>query len=257
MRARGDLQPTQDVIHTDGLHLAAVDVGVPRFVEHLREDCQTRRGALALVEQAVGRRVIRQANRGGAVARGQLLPRRQVGLPRLIDDGRVHGVEVVQGHDFLVGRVDPANLVDEPNASGGAGVTLHLRPLIRGDDHVTRVEHVQNVRIDPFSRKMIIDNILIAAQLGGAITSDGLMKVRRLGFVKRTLGQVQNPVIRVFVLQDLLVCLRGHDFACLTLRHKVLIIQKALIHGPEIGKNEQPDHGHHVIRVKRLLQINE
>ena len=104
---------------------------------------------------------------------------------------------------------------------------------------------------------MIIDNILIAAQLGGAITSDGLMKVRRLGFVKRTLGQVQNPVIRVLVLQDLLVCLRGHDFACLTLRHKVLIIQKALIHGPEISKNEQPDHGHHVIRVKRLLQINE
>ena len=86
------------------------------------------------------------------------------------------------------------------------------------------------------------------------ITADALMVIAGLVLVKRVRGEVQHTIVQTLIAQNQLVRLRlSLRSLTLCLRHKHIIVQITLIHGPQVYKTEHQDNTHGIL----LLQFAE
>ena len=93
---------------------------------------------------------------------------------------------------------------------------------------------------------MLVDQILVAAQLGGAVAADGFQVVGGAGVVERIRSQVHHPEVRIRVLQELLF-IRLHGVGGLGVlgRLEIAVVEIALVDGPQVGQDEDAERGDH------------
>ena len=92
---------------------------------------------------------------------------------------------------------------------------------------------------------MFVDKLLITAQLGGVVATDGLVIIAGLVLVEGVRGEVQYAVVHRLVGQDHLVGLRLRlCLLALILRHEHGIVEVALVHLPQVEQAEHDKNTH-------------
>ena len=91
----------------------------------------------------------------------------------------------------------------KPRIAEGSGVDPGSRTAAVVDDKIFGVEHVEHALI-AFA-DLIVNQILIALQLGSVVSSYRFVEVGSAGRLKRIFRLVKHPVMDIGILQDLLV----------------------------------------------------
>ena len=91
---------------------------------------------------------------------------------------------------------------------------------------------------------MLVNQILITAQLGGVIASHGVQIVRCTGFVKCVGSQVHNPEIALIFEYLFLVRLHLEIAVVLLAAHPVALSEEALVHRPEVRQDQHSERCH-------------
>ena len=154
--------------------------------------------------------------------------------PRIAVDIRIlnrHGLVALQRQDEVLGI--------EHIQHGPDGIAGYLRHVAAGlANGIDGLLHLgSNVSLDEF---------LVAAELGGMIATDGLVIVGCLVLIERVAGEVQHAIVQILVLKDEFIgsCL-GLRHLALTLLHKHVVVEIALVDQPHIQQTEHRDAEHH------------
>ena len=154
------------------------------------------------------------------------------------------GVGVVQQQYFVVGVFCPAYGLYKPAIAQRIGVAMHLSVV---QHNVAGVEHVQHILVDTVA-DVEINQVLVAAQLGGAVSAHLVVECRGFGVVEGVHRHVQHTVVLVTGLGghgvDVAVILCRLHLQHAGIANIVVFVQIAAVHTLQVDDCQHSQHGY-------------
>ena len=187
-------------------------------------------------------------------------------------DGGALQIRCGNGIDFLVGCVDPLDVVSDPCVA--VCKVIGKRLCVGIVDDVLGVQHVQHFQmcqglhhvlrtlgtpeLVQLSAEVLRDDILVTTQLGTRVATKRLMEVAGAGIVEHVFGDVGYPVAQGIVGQNGLVGHRsGKWVVVLLLVDKLVVVEVALVDGEHVDQHQHGEDGEGDLSLQLALAIEE